>query len=60
MKDETFNIHGSWRLSFKGIVPLIAWKTKGAAEAQLTLLKKGYSVMTDSGVIKHIGFKVSA
>lgn len=48
-----FYLKDAWRVFFNGIVPDTTWNCKGAAEAQLDLLKSGYSVMQENGVIKH-------
>ena len=39
---------------FNGIVPWTTWTERGAAEAQLSLLKSGYSIITENGGIKHV------
>ena len=59
MKNEVFTIGRGWQLCFNGVVPVDTWNDKGGAEAQLSLLKSGYSVMQENGVIKHVGAKVA-
>ncbi len=54
---EVFQLRDGWRVIFKGAVAKGTWADKGAAEAQLDLLKKGYSALTAGGDIKHIGAK---
>lgn len=55
---EPFQLRDGWHLIFKGVVAKPKWSDKGAAEAQLDLLKKGYSTMDVSGNIKHKGSDV--
>jgi len=55
LKDEVFHLHGAWRICFQGIVPTAAWRERGPAEAQLSLLKSGYSIIQQDGTIKHVG-----
>jgi len=52
---EVFQLRDGWHLIFKGAVASASWADKGAAEAQLDLLKKGYSILTPGGGIKHVG-----
>ena len=58
MQNEVFNLKGNWRLCFNGIVPMITWRDKGAAQAQLSLLNSGYSVLQKDGTITHVGAKL--
>lgn len=55
-KSEVFQLRDGWHLMFNGMVPVATWQERGPAEAQLALLKAGYSVLTDDGCrIKHVG-----
>ena len=53
--DESFQLRDGWHISFHGVVPVTTWDSKGAAEAQLSLLRSGYSQMGEGGVIRHVG-----
>lgn len=55
MRDEVFQLRDGWHVAFRGIVPRATWPERGPAEAQLSLLQKGYSILLDDGTIKHIG-----
>lgn len=55
VKNEVFNLRGAWRLIWNGVVPATTWADKGGAEAQLSLLRNGYSVLCTDGRIKHVG-----
>ena len=50
---EVFQLRDGWHLIFKGAVAKANWADKGGAEAQLALLKKGYSSLLPDGTIKH-------
>jgi hypothetical protein len=52
--DQVFFLKGAWQLMFNGIVPTTTWPARGPAEVQLYLLRKGYSVLTPEGSIKHL------
>lgn len=54
-KDQVFQLRDGWRLIFQGVVPRATWRDRGGAEAALSLLKSGYSVLTPDGSIKHVG-----
>ena len=58
--DEVFRLRSQWRLVFNGKVPVTTWSQKGAAEAQLELLKKRYSEIGEDGIIRHVGAKKTA
>ena len=57
MKDEVFFLHNAYHVIFNGVVVRAEWQERGPAEAQLSLLKSGYSVLTSSGGVKHVGAK---
>ena len=54
-KDQVFVLRDGWHLIFNGVVPRITWTSRGGAEAQLDLLRSGYSVLTPTCDIKHVG-----
>ncbi len=54
-KDQVFNLRGAWRLMWHGVVPATTWRDKGAAEAQLALLRSGHSVLCADGSLRHVG-----
>ena len=51
-KNQTFLLRDTWHLIFQGVVPKVEWQERGAAEAQLSLLESGHSVLTPTGGIK--------
>lgn len=57
MKNEIFCLHGEVRIIFNGVVVAGGWQEPGLAKAQLALLKSGYSVLTPTGGVKHVGAK---
>jgi hypothetical protein len=55
LPNEVFCLRGHWMLVYNGVVPSTTWGSRGAAEAQLDLLRSGYSVITLDTGIRHIG-----
>ena len=50
---ETFYLPDGWRVRFGNKVARAVWHEKGPAEAQLSLLRSGYSVLRPDGHIVH-------
>lgn len=52
---EVFRIREAdgYRVRFGGVIASASWQDKGAAEAQLSLLRKGYSFICSDGRILH-------
>ena len=51
MKNEVFNLHGEWFVSFNGRTTG-SWSERGPAEACLSQLKAGNGEITESGVVQ--------
>ena len=52
---EVIRLRDGFHVAWKGVVSSATWRDKGPAEAQLDLLRSGYSAMTMEGRIKHLG-----
>lgn len=44
-----------WKIRYEGILSQATWANQAAAEAQLDLLIKGYSIMSANGYLNHPG-----
>lgn len=53
--NSVFRLRAAWKLIWNGVVPATCWQDRSGAEAQLDLLRTGYTVLCEDSTLRHVG-----